>query len=105
MTRRRNVNPLWSARWRKLRRAVLLVEPLCRPCFARGHVTAATEVDHVKPRAKGGEMFDRANLQPICDDCHDAKTAAENRTASTRGGACVHGTPRGMDCADCGRTE
>ena len=36
-------------------------------------MTPATQVDHIKPKAKGG-TDDWDNLQSICDRCHDAKT-------------------------------
>jgi 5-methylcytosine-specific restriction protein A len=48
-------------------------EPLCRHCRAAGRVTAATELDHIIPLARGG--FDHeSNLQPLCETCHAKKT-------------------------------
>jgi 5-methylcytosine-specific restriction protein A len=64
--------------WQGARRAVLMHEPLCRPCTAAGRVSAATEVDHIIPKARGG-TDDLDNLQPICDACHARKSAAEGR--------------------------
>ena len=32
------------------------------------------ELDHVVPLHKGGEPWDRANLQVLCTDCHGEKT-------------------------------
>jgi 5-methylcytosine-specific restriction endonuclease McrA len=53
-------------------------EPLCRHCAVKGHVTPATCVDHITPRRDGGkDEWD--NTQSLCDDCHKAKTAEENR--------------------------
>ena len=76
--------------WERLRAAVLAEEPLCRECQAAGRVEAATDVDHVKPRARGGTDA-RSNLQPLCHECHSAKTAREDggfgRGAPARGGA------------------
>ena len=43
------------------------------PCKRVGRATPATQVDHIKPKAKGG-TDDWDNLQSICDRCHDAKT-------------------------------
>jgi len=61
-------------RWQKLRAQVLREEPLCRACAPR--VVAATDVDHVVSKAKGG-TDDRSNLQPLCEPCHKAKTARD----------------------------
>jgi 5-methylcytosine-specific restriction protein A len=43
---------------------------------------AAKVVDHILPIKKGGERFERSNLQSLCVPCHNAKTASE--TASMR---------------------
>lgn len=69
-----------TARWQRLRAAVLADEPLCRMCAQQDRVTAASHVDHVIPhRGDETRMFDRANLQPLCARCHSAKTLAESR--------------------------
>ena len=70
--RERGLGPDWD--W--LRARILRDQPLCRLCEARGVLTRATEVDHIVPRAQGGND-ERENLQPICHDCHVAKTLAE----------------------------
>ena len=36
------------------------------------------EVDHVKPVADGGAMYDLANLDTKCRICHREKTRSEN---------------------------
>ena len=56
-----------------------------------GLTVAATEVDHVVPRWKGGRVFDKANLQSLCRDCHKRKSATEARSRSRRRGS----TPAG----------
>jgi len=38
----------------------------------------AKEVDHIKPRSRGGSDADK-NLQGICIDCHRAKTQKESQ--------------------------
>lgn len=35
------------------------------------------EVDHITPISEGGHPFDPANLQTLCEECHQEKTAAE----------------------------
>ena len=57
------------ARWLEL-------HPLCCMCEAEGRVTAATVPDHIVPLWKGG-ADDETNLQSLCAEHHDAKTAAE----------------------------
>lgn len=70
--------------WERLRAAVLAEEPLCRECAKAGRVTAAEDVDHIVPRARGG-TDDRANLQPLCAPCHSTKTATEDGGFGRRG--------------------
>lgn len=69
-------------RWRRLRRAVLLAQPLCR-C---GEL--ATEADHIVPIDQGGAKWARANLQGLCKACHSRKTMAEREDGadSPKGG-------------------
>ena len=73
-------------RWRKLRAYVLNHEPLCRSCAARGYVTEAVLVDHIRGHAGNWRelFFEPTNLQPLCRECHDAKTQRE-LAAKTRG--------------------
>lgn len=67
----------YGARWRALREAILREEPLCRDCQADGRVTAATDVDHIQAREKGG-TDERSNLAPRCHACHSRKTVFED---------------------------
>jgi 5-methylcytosine-specific restriction protein A len=41
---------------------------------------ASTAVDHIVPKAQGGQDTDD-NLQGICGDCHSEKTAKESAAA------------------------
>ena len=65
-----------TGRWLRLRRDVLTAHPLCQRCEQEGKRTPATEVHHVRPveEAVGEErrqrMYDPANLQALCRDCH-----------------------------------
>lgn len=64
--------------WRKIRKQVLLNEPLCRQCAKMGRVTAATVVDHIaRARIDSSQFLDLNNLQPLCDSCHNRKSAKE----------------------------
>jgi 5-methylcytosine-specific restriction protein A len=63
--------------WQRMRRAILAAEPLCRLYMTKsGRVTAAVEIDHEVPLAKGG-TDDPANLRPLCADCHQDATRAQ----------------------------
>jgi len=67
----------YDSKWDKLRLVILRRDLyLCQPCQRIGRPTPATQVDHVKPKAKGG-TDDHDNLQGICHDCHKAKTALD----------------------------
>lgn len=72
----------WSAwyahsRWRRLRRAHLASEPLCRHCLERGVVTPATDVDHIEPHKGNRLKFWSGPFQSLCGECHGRKTARE----------------------------
>ncbi len=63
--------------WQRVRRLALERDcGLCQVCARAGRITQATEVDHITPRAKGG-TDELANLQSICQPCHERKTAAD----------------------------
>jgi 5-methylcytosine-specific restriction protein A len=74
----------YGSAWVKTRTRILKRDSyLCQPCLAKGRPTAATQVDHINARSKGGTEDDE-NLQAICDDCHEAKTLAEAAEAAGR---------------------
>lgn len=74
----------YGSAWDKLRLLALRRDRhLCIPCMAGGRPTPATQVDHIRPKAKGG-TDDLANLQSICTECHAAKTATEIRRRSSQ---------------------
>lgn len=67
----------YGSAWDKVRKLALKRDRhLCIPCLAGGRPTQATQVDHIKPKAKGG-TDDMDNLQSICTECHEAKTAQD----------------------------
>lgn len=65
-------------RWRTIRAQQLAKEPLCRHCKAEGKTTSATVVDHIDGKAAKREDYRAENLQSLCKDHHDIKTALEN---------------------------
>lgn len=67
----------YGSAWDRLRKTILTRDKhLCQHCFAKGRVTAGNQVDHIKPKAKGG-TDDPANLTVLCRPCHDRKTIAD----------------------------
>ncbi len=66
-----------TSRWQRLRKSVLTARPLCERCESEGYTTPACEVHHrvpvesaITPREKEQLMFDPANLEALCHDCH-----------------------------------
>lgn len=68
-----------STVWQRTRTAVLRHEPWCRECRRQGRMKLAEMVDHIHPIKLGGAKLDTNNLQPMCDRCHNAKRANEQR--------------------------
>lgn len=58
--------------------------PLCVKCAELGIVRAVTQWDHIVPLELGG-VDDETNLQGLCDEHHEEKTAAEARERAARG--------------------
>jgi 5-methylcytosine-specific restriction protein A len=69
-------------RWLAVRAAHLEYEPLCRMCRKDGKLAAATHVDHIIPRDRGGAEYDDANLQSLCMPCHSAKTRRDEKAGA-----------------------
>lgn len=93
-------DPRADARWRRVRRSVLERDrDRCRQCGR-----PASEVDHRVELVDGGEPFDPNNLQALCADCHQAKSAdarylREQRAAADWGRMAV--CPRCEGTAGC----
>ncbi len=67
----------YGVEWRKTRARIMKRDAgLCQSCLKDGHVTPATQVDHIVSKRQGG-TDDEANLQALCDGCHRFKTARE----------------------------
>ena len=69
-----------TTRWRNLRKSHLMLHPLCEECLAKGIVSPAVDVHHIKEISKGEselEMqelaFDASNLMSLCKECHSKK--------------------------------
>jgi 5-methylcytosine-specific restriction endonuclease McrA len=74
-----------SQQWRRVRKTYLEAHPLCVECQAKGVITPATIVDHIKPINIGGARFDFNNLQGLCDSCHNKKSGREAHKRSCEG--------------------
>lgn len=68
-----------TARWKRLRIQFLKEHPLCEECSRKGIAKPAEVVDHIIPHRGNKELFwDEDNLQALCKECHDRKTAKED---------------------------
>lgn len=63
-----------SARWINTRKRQLFDHPLC-DCGG-----IATDVDHIVPIERGGNLWAFSNLQSLCGSCHGRKTRQEQAT-------------------------
>lgn len=60
-----------KARWFKMAKYQLQIEPFCKMCADKGIETFASVVDHVE-RHSGDQMkFWFGKLQSLCADCHN----------------------------------
>lgn len=90
----------FSARWRGpqgLRTLHLRAHPLCCMCEARGRVTAAAVVDHIKPHKGDPDLFfDPGNVQSLCSDHHDRTKQIEEKRGYVIG-CDADGRPKAKD--------
>ena len=69
-----------SKRWRLTRLHVLSLNPFCVDCEKKGRTTPATDVDHIMTLGEiyalgdHDEAYNLDNLQPLCKQCHGAKS-------------------------------
>lgn len=70
-----------TAKWRRVRRAFLRLNPICAWPGCAAH---ATVVDHIVPRSTASNRaelarltWDPKNFQPFCKSHHDEKTQRE----------------------------
>lgn len=86
-----------SRRWRKLRAVILQRDGYTckvprngRPCGAH-----ATHVDHIVPRADGGDMWDPSNLRAACAPCNLSRGTGATAKRGTVPVHVVIGPPAG----------
>ena len=63
-----------SSRWRRYSKGLRKNHPLCEHCLKKGVTSPSEVVDHIHPISKGGDVWDRDNLQMLCHKCHNTKT-------------------------------
>lgn len=75
-----------SKRWQATRDGFIRRHPLCANPFRRhGPAEAATDVHHIQPLAVRPELaFDRGNLAPLCESCHNAVEALARQGKPTQ---------------------
>jgi 5-methylcytosine-specific restriction protein A len=66
-----------SSQWRRFAKVYKRMNPLCVECEKNGIVTAVYVADHIKPINQGGERYDEANIQSLCETCHNRKSGSE----------------------------
>ncbi len=79
---------LYGSRWQKARAGYLSHHPLCIEHERQGQYIQATVVDHIVPHKGNMVLFwDSDNWQPLCEACHDSKTAREDGGFGNKAGA------------------
>jgi 5-methylcytosine-specific restriction endonuclease McrA len=68
-----------TRRWQLRRMQVFTHDPFCADGRVCGGKAPSVEVDPVTPLDRGGDPYRMDNLRGTCRDCHEAKTAEENR--------------------------
>lgn len=65
-----------SARWKALRKAKLMDQPLCELCLSKDKITPAIDVHHkdsflnYEGLKRIEKAYDYANLLSVCKECH-----------------------------------
>jgi 5-methylcytosine-specific restriction enzyme A len=89
--------------WKRLRALILAGEPTCRACRARGVIRIAITVDHIVDVSCGGAPFDSSNLQPLCETCHNRKTAKTFGFGRRGASPSLRGAPGAIGAGDQGQ--
>jgi 5-methylcytosine-specific restriction endonuclease McrA len=78
--------PYNTKQWRQLRKAMFTENPMCVMCAEMGKDTIWTHLDHIKPVKSHPELaFDPANLQGLCNTCHNSIKQREERSGRVVG--------------------
>lgn len=77
LIRRPEVKRTTGRKLQAQRAALFARSPWCVQCQEEGRRVLATIRDHRMPLAEGGTDEDN-NIQALCRDCHDIKTASES---------------------------
>ncbi len=72
----KEVKRMTGRRLQKERERLFREQPLCEQCLRDGRYSIATIRDHIIPLAEGGLDLGE-NVQALCHECHDKKTAQE----------------------------
>lgn len=76
----RNHTFYMSAKWLRLRKIKLSIDPLCQSCKRNNRITPATQVHHIISLNEDySYRLDYDNLESICDKCHFDETMKEIR--------------------------
>lgn len=66
-----------TARWRELRHAKMMNNPLCEQCLKEGRVTTSNDIHHIQSFMSAEARIDRlslafdySNLMSLCKECH-----------------------------------
>jgi len=71
----------YGSKWDKLRKVVLSRDKhMCQECLRAGIYKQGNQVDHIKPKAEGGDD-NTDNLQVLCYTHHQEKTVKEAANA------------------------
>ena len=63
-----------SARWRRIAKHQLRIEPLCAMCLREGRGPVPARVaDHVEPHKGDVNAFWLGKLQSLCSNCHESR--------------------------------
>lgn len=68
-----------SKQWKKMRKAKIMMNPLCEECLKSNKITTATQVHHIdsfmyyEGNERLAKAFDFNNLESLCDECHEKK--------------------------------
>lgn len=75
-----------SKSWRNLRNSVMMDHDwICANCKRDDMLTAAKIVDHIiEIKDDWDKRLDASNLEPLCHDCHNKKTADERKKREGR---------------------